>query len=348
MIVINDDFRLLNGGKVKEGGLARNEAILRWLKENKNVKEIRLDKGRLKNALITLNILNQSKNEIIYLFYPTVGIPVLKEGIVGKMCSDLFIAALGKACRNNRVIVDICDLKFEQAIDLEIDKDRLNAIERTERRLFGSKCEFVFASESMREYATNKYHIPSHRCSVLDNGGSFEFSKVKFLESSDIIKLVYAGTLNKGRCIEAMIDSMKNVNNAVLYLCGTGGDWIREEKNIKYLGSLDEGAAHYIVSQCDIGLIPYDNSRMYYNIAYPTKLAFYVTAGIPFISTDVKEVRKIHNKYNVGYIADISAWHNLFESIEMEEIIKLKAGIKTICNKFTWNYKCENSILMEL
>lgn len=348
MMVLNDDYRLLHGGSIKEGGLARNEAILGWLRENKKIEEIRLDKGRIKNAIITLKILRKTNNETIYMFYPTVGIPVLKDGIAGKLCSELFISSLNKACLHNRVMVDICDLKFEQSIDLEIDKDRLKAIKRTEKRLFDSPCEFVFASESMKEYAANKYSIPLHRCHVLDNGGNFEFAETDFPKASSKIKLVYAGTLNKGRCIETMIDSMKNVHNAVLYLCGTGGDWIREEDNIKYLGSLDESGAHYIVSQCDIGLIPYDSSRRYYNIAYPTKLAFYITAGIPFISTDVKEVKKIYDRYNIGYIAEIDAWNNLFESIDREEIKKQKDKIEIFSKEFSWDYKCKNSILSEL
>jgi hypothetical protein len=37
------------------------------------------------------------------------------------------------------------------------------------------------------------------------------------------------------------------------------------------------------VARCDVGLIPYDDSREYYNIAYPTKLSSYIVAGIPFL-----------------------------------------------------------------
>lgn len=348
LIVINDDYRLLNKGNVNEGGLARTEAIIGWLTENKRIDEIRLTNSRIKNAVIVLKFLRKTKNADIFIFYPTVGMPVLRQGIAGRICSDLFISALNKACLHNKIIIDISDLKYEQAIDLEIDNNRLKAMERTEKRLFDSSCEFVFASESMKEYAANKYSIPLNRCHVLDNGGSFKFTETDIPKCDSKIKLVYAGTLNKGRCIEAMIDSVKNIHNAVLYLCGIGGDWIKEEENVKYLGPLDESCAHYVVSQCDIGLIPYDSSRLYYNIAYPTKLAFYITAGIPFISTDTKEVLKIYEKYNIGYISEMNGWNNLFESIDIEEIKKQKARIKTFKNDFTWDYKCQNSILSEL
>ncbi len=348
MIVVNDDYRLLQKGKVKEGGLARNEAILRWLKTYKHTDEIVLNRNRFSNAIIVLRKLRSLRNETIYIFYPTVGIPILKEGVVGKVCLDLFISSLNISCRYNRVVVDICDLKYEQSIDLGINKKRLNAIARTERRLFKLPCEFVFASESMKEYAIRKYNIRSWKCHVLDNGGSFDYSKTAFPDDVDKIKLVYAGTLNKGRCIEAMIECVKNNHNVILYLCGTGGDWIKEDDNVRYLGALDESSAHYIVSKCDIGLIPYDSSKQYYNIAYPTKLSFYITAGIPFISTDVKEVRKIHEKYNIGYIAEISDWQNLLSTFDLVELERKKMRIKRVSEKFTWDYKCKNSLLMEL
>ena len=348
MIVINDDFRLLKGGHVKEGGLARNEAILDWLRANKDIQEIKLNRGRIENALITLKLLRNIENQVIYLFYPTLGVPILKDGMLGRLCSDLFFSALNIASKKNRVLIDICDLKYEQAIDLEIDKERLEAIEKAEKRLFGTACEFVYASESMKEYAKQKYCVSPQKCHVLDNGGNLAFKRTSFPDTTDKIKLIYAGTLNRGRCIESMIESMRNVHNAVLYLCGTGGEWIKEEDNIKNLGPLDESCAHYIVSQSDIGLIPYDSSKLYYNIAYPTKLAFYITAGIPFISTDVKEVRNIHQKYHIGYISDVDDWHDLFSTIDTDAVNDQKKKVRDIIDEFTWENKCNSSILAEI
>lgn len=348
MLVINDDYRLLNGGRVKEGGLARNEAILSWLKKNKHIEEIQLNRGRLHNAVITIETLLTVKNQTVYIFYPTVGVPVLKNGIIGSICSAIFFFAFIRVCKRNKVAVDICDLKYEQAIDLEIDKERLSAIERTERRLFNSNCDFVFASKSMMEYAIKKYAIESQRCHVLENGGDFNFSEIEIPQTSGKLKLVYAGTLNKGRCIEAMIESVRGNKNTILYLCGTGGEWIKSSDNIVNLGSLEESQAHYVVSECDLGLIPYDSSKMYYNIAYPTKLAFYFTAGIPFVSTNVREVKAINEKYQIGYISDIQMWSRLFETISIKDINEQKKTIKEIYQEFSWKYKCEKSYLMEI
>lgn len=348
MIVVNDDYRLLKGGKIKEGGLARNEAIINWLKDNKAVKEIKLNRNRIVNAFTTIRVLLDSNHETILFFYPTVGIPIIKNGFIGRICSNLYIFLLERALPRNKVILDICDLKYEQAMDLKIDTDRLDALQYTESRLFRCDCDFVFASESMKEYAKKKYGLKDKKCHVLENGGNLCFEKIKIPFTNGKIKLVYAGTLNKGRCIEKMIDRIKTISQATLYLCGTGGEWIKDDGNIVNMGVLDEDAAHYLVSKCDIGLIPYDEGREYYNIAYPTKLAFYVTSGIAFISTDVKEVRKIVSSYGVGYIGEIDHWNNIIETLYEKDLKLQKDKINNIKHEFTWDYKCKNSFLATL
>ena len=94
--------------------------------------------------------------------------------------------------------------------------------------------------------------------------------------------------------------------------------------------------------------IPYDESKQYYNIAYPTKLAFYITAGIPFISTDVNEVRTIVNNYSIGYISPINQWNKIINEISLDEIKKQKEKANAIKNEFHWDFKCHNSYLASL
>lgn len=345
MFVINDDYRMLQNGQVKEGGLARNEALIAWVKKNKNAREIKLDQTRIQNGIKILNMLNRTRNETILMFYPTVGVPILKNGVLGNLCSTLFFRALKKACKNNRIIIDICDLKYEQAIDLDLDKERRETIKEVENKLFGFDCYYIFASTSMMEYARKKYSIQNEKCFVIDNGSSLVSEQTEFDIDDRKINLIYSGTLNKGRNISKMLECVSENNNVVLYLCGTGGEWIENSKNIRYLGALEEKVAHYIVSQCDLGLIPYDETRQYYHIAYPTKLSFYITAGIPFLSTDVKEVRNIQKKYNIGYISEISNWQDIIANKDKSQINAEKTKARNIQNEFTWDYKCRHSII---
>jgi hypothetical protein len=87
----------------------------------------------------------------------------------------------------------------------------------------------------------------------------------------------------------------------------------------------------------DAILIPYDSQRPYYNIAYPTKLSFYITAGISFLSTNVQEVKDINNKYSIGYIKDIESWDLFIKSLSKSEILKKKENVINIKHKFLWS-----------
>ncbi|HIP14771.1 MAG TPA: hypothetical protein EYG74_04710 [Sulfurimonas autotrophica] len=99
---------------------------------------------------------------------------------------------------------------------------------------------------------------------------------------------------------------------------------------------------------CDIGLVPYDSSRFYYNLAYPTKLSFYITAGITFLSTDVQEVQKINEKYHFGIVENFQKWHDIFRVLTKEDIEPLKIRIKEYKSKFYWQNIFEIEIFKRL
>ena len=143
MIVVNDDYRLIDDGRVKEGGLSRNEAIIKWLRNNSTITEAKLCNGRIVNMLYVLRILITKKDKILF-FYPTVGIPILKNGLLGRMLQTLFFFIVRISSKRNQILFDICDLKYEQAIDLSIDKERLEAIKRAENLLFALECKYIF------------------------------------------------------------------------------------------------------------------------------------------------------------------------------------------------------------
>lgn len=347
MIVINDDFHLMTDGKIYEGGIARNEAVITWIRENdKNYKELRLDKNRVQNAFTVINFLSKIKNAKILLFYPTVGVPLNKNGIVGKIVSSLFFSALKTAEKNNEILIDICDLKYEQSIDLQIDRERRKAMKNTETKLFNQNVYFNFASSSMQNYAIEKYMINPQKTGVLLNGGINESVEANLSVDSSKINLVYAGTLNKGRSIEKMIDSVNGINNIHLYLLGAGGEWIDTNSHVTYLGKMEEARAHAFVRKCDMGLIPYDESKLYYNLAYPTKLSFYLTAGIPFLSTDVSESNNVVKKYKVGYVQKLKDWKTFIGSISKEDIEAQKRNIAKIDSNFLWSSICSSNKLL--
>ena len=240
LVFINPNHRKFSG-KVIDGGFSRNCAWESWLlKEKGNLIDVKLKKGKVIHLFqIFVNLLLR-KNDTVFFLYPRVGAPLYQKDGVSKVCTKAFFKGIDLANKKNRVVFDIADLKYEQAIDLELaNEDVLPRLHEIEERLFSTKSYFIFASYQMREYVCRKYNVDYAKTDVCINGGHLLKDNLSSMSvNTNIVNYVYAGTLNKGRQIEQLISSFPDDEKIHLYLLGTNGEWINSKsKNITYLGA---------------------------------------------------------------------------------------------------------------
>jgi len=324
---------------ITEGGFARDQAFFNFFKDSSKI--IKITNNKITNIFKVFSFLLLSNGNKIIMHYPLLGVPVSNKFFLTDIIRKCFLRLIKIASERNSIIFDISDLPIEQARDLEL---KVNLFyKEIENIIFNLRnTHYIFASYSMRDYICNKFSINKSQTTVCINGGNevSDLDKNYSFIINNETNYVYAGTLNKGRQIEKMIDIFKSLDNTNLILMGQDGEWIEDyniNENIKYLGALEEDVAHHIVSLCDMGLIPYDSDRFYYNIAYPTKLSFYITAGIPFLSTGVKEIKNINENFNLGYILDINEWEKFIKNTDLEEISYKKENVNKYKENFLWN-----------
>lgn len=343
-----DSFRLKKTHSVTEGGMSRNLAIRNYLVNNSGYKPIEISGNSTLSAVQVIWFFLRHRNDQIFILYPARFFLMGGKNIANRILGNIAVKSFLLMAKRNRVVMDVSDIKYEQFKDLEIPCPDLKLIEKREKSVFAASVEFVFASYSMKEFAVQKFGVKECRCEICINGGRFlephldsEVSSFMNKLSNEYINCVYAGTLNKGRLIDKMLDCFNGLTSARLYLMGPMGEWIEEYlfsnniHNVYYLGAKDEQIAHQIVAQCDLGLIPYDETRLYYNIAYPTKLSFYLTAGIPYLATPVKEVKMIQDK-QLGYMDTISEWKSIIYGLSKGSIMSIKERINIVKKEFTW------------
>lgn len=353
-----DSFRLKKSHAVTEGGMSRNLTIRNYLVDQSGYKPIELSGNSTLSALQAIAFFLNQRSSCIYMMYPTRFFLMGGKSKANRMLGDIAVRSFCQASKRNKIIMDVSDIKYEQFIDLEIPCPDLKLIEEREHSIFGAPAYFVFASTSMKEFAVQKYGIDENRCDVCINGGlqldaelNPDALSFKNSLSEHYINCVYAGTLNKGRLIDKMLDCFSDLTSARLYLMGPMGEWIDEYlrsnsiHNVYYLGAKDERTAHQMVSVCDLGLIPYDETRLYYNIAYPTKLSFYITAGIPYLATPVKEVMMIEDK-KIGYLGSIADWGSIIGNLGRNDIEAMKKKAADCSGEFTWNAVMKECALM--
>lgn len=329
---------------ITEGGNSRNSAIIDEISKTNCEMFIFYPSNKISRIILGLNVLFKFifyKNEKLFIHYGVLPYLFTEKLISNRVILRFVFIFIKKLDKNNKITFEINDLPYEQAIDLELPKNNLNKLDLKLFRL--KNTQFVFASELMRSYVIGKYNISIKRTSVLINGAPklLPHAGNPIKSKSEPLNLVYAGSLNRGRQIELLIEIFKNNNNN-LYLLGAGGEWICDLEylggNIKYLGSMDEKSAHAFVAKCDIGLLPYDETRFYYNLCYPTKASFYITAGIPFISTKLKEMQ-LHFSDDVVMYQSICKWRDLINSDYLTvRAFEMQSNVRKISHQYEWPY----------
>lgn len=348
MVFIDDNYLHEKKYGVKEGGIARNLAWRKWIKKNSNFVSVNLIYCKLFNYLYLSIRLLSMKNKVVFFLYPKVGFPILATGFLGDIFRYYFLKIIDIVSKKNEIIIDISDIKYEQSLDLALNQPSLSKIKIFEEKLFKKNVKFIFASNNMKNYIQKKFKLNESQCDVCINGGNINENSITIKNlineinmNNNKIKYVYAGTLNKGRMIEKMIDVFPNNGKIILYLLGSEGEWLKDylkdKDNIKYLGAFEEEVAHAIVKCCDVGLIPYDIEKKYYNIAYPTKLSFYITAGVPYLSTPVDEILYFHDSFNLGFVEQIVFWKDTIDALSLKEIREKKLLVEKNKKFFFWN-----------
>lgn len=250
---------------------------------------------------------------------------------------------LNRAVKNNMLTIEINDLIYEQGIDLG---DEINETASSYQKFIFShdKLRFIFASQLMADYAAEKYGLKKKNLQTVINGApTFNADIVYDLKVADHgkIKYIYAGTLNKGRDIEKLIEVFAESPTVELILIGIEGDWIGEfnYSNIHYLGQFDEEVALAVAAQCDVGIIPYNEDKLYYNICYPTKNSFYIAAGLPILSTPLQETMRVFGKYpGTAFFESFKNWQYFIKKIDKSEVISAKRTVQKIKTQLMWEF----------
>lgn len=329
--------------KVVEGGFSRNAAIHSFFINNTNAKVYGFEKFGVLSKIIDMF-------RILYLLIFLKGKVILINSMLlrglfisikitnYKLFNYLLLYLLKFSSSNNKIYIEVNDLPIEQSACLSLDNictPFQDNILFCNKRLF-----YVFASQKMMEYVKSKYKIPNDNCSVLLNGGRFfKIEKNNHAVLNRPLRFIYAGTLNPGRGIEWLLSNFSKSSHE-LHLIGDGGKWLENNPNIApnifYYPPLSDDKLQKFIIKFDCGIIHYDESKFYYNICFPSKASMYVASGLPFLSTNLSELK--YHFFSSQIFIPALEWANFLSSTEAYELIN-KSKIKTqnIATSFTWD-----------
>lgn len=181
-----------------------------------------------------------------------------------------------------------------------------------EKRIIPKLKNCYTVSESIASHYKNLYTTDFQVIKNYPKKGNNEFKKFDF--PFDVLGnklIIYQGAVNVGRGLELMIEAMKLIDNAIFLIVGDG-DITEElqlkvskqtlENKVKFLGKIPPETLRSITAIVDIGISLEEDLGLNYRYALPNKLFDYIQAKVPVLVSDLPEIRKIAENYDVGLI----------------------------------------------
>ena len=293
-------------------------------------------------------LLNTAKFDQLILFYPDV--PFFHPPHKLKALHFLtFLRVAKRACRQRgaELLVDVVDLPRWQAPCLGYTL-RISAsfLRKIEKEIFSAADRLILPSQSLLNLLAEDLSLNEGKMFVLPNGLPWEDHQ-DLQEVEGEPAFFYAGdlSLSRSRGIDELVDGFfkKAPEEAVLHLCGEGGDWLHgravvrdDHPKLVYHGHLDQRSCLSLARSCDFALIPYPEDD-YFQVCFPSKLGLYISAGLPVLSTNLKETRKVLEEWKIGEARSFDNFSDFFaSSIELLQRYDRQA-IREQCKKWNWS-----------
>lgn len=251
------------------------------------------------------------KGPLFYLFYNTkIFFHILFSRLDVIYSNDLDTlpgCALGSIVRFKRLIYDSHEL-FTEIPEL-INRPVVKFIWRIQERIFIKRAKAVITvSDGVANELAKRYGISQVK--VIRNL-PIRTSIVTFRKKQPT--LIYQGALNIGRGLELAIEMMKQLPCYKLLIVGTGDIEIKLRKQmlesnlldrVQFLGQLAPEDLRLITPTAWLGLSLEEDMGLSYRYAMPNKLFDYIAANVPVLVSDLPEMRKIVEEYDIGIVAN--------------------------------------------
>ncbi|MCX6231383.1 MAG: glycosyltransferase [Bacteroidetes bacterium] len=185
---------------------------------------------------------------------------------------------------------------------------------KIERFIFPKLKHIFTVNDSIAELYRNQYNVELkvvRNIPLRQENINIKSRKELMLPVDKKILLLQGAGINVDRGVEELIEAMQWVDNAVLLIIGGGDvfDLLKQKAEalsltdkIRFIKKLPYADLMQYTANADLGLTLDRDSNLNYRFSLPNKLFDYIHAGIAVLSSDLIEIRKIIEQYEIGEI----------------------------------------------
>jgi glycosyltransferase involved in cell wall biosynthesis len=235
-------------------------------------------------------------------------------------------------------------------------------------RLVVPRCDAVITvSDGIAERLQEKYGL-SERPTVVRNLPDLppprDADGIEQLRESlgvDAAPLVlHQGAVAADRGCETLLRSLEHLDGAHLVFLGAEGQYVEGLRRLSTELDLDSRVHFHAPvpladllsysSQADVGVTLLEDTSENHRLALPNKAFEYIAAGIPVVASDLPELRRLIERYAIGWSADpadpVAVAGALRQAIASRDNGELRARLARAAEELSW--RREKGRLLEL
>lgn len=179
-----------------------------------------------------------------------------------------------------------------------------------ERRILPKLKKVMTVSNSIKKHYENLYDIKVSVVRNLPTAKEVEPKKFSFSTKGKKVVL-YQGSVNVGRGLELMIDTIQQLPDYILVIIGTGDiiDNLEQkvlsqglENKVKFTGRVLPKDLKHLTPNASIGLSLEEDLGLNYRYSLPNKIFDYIQAEVPVIVSDLPDMKQLVTQAKVGEI----------------------------------------------
>lgn len=246
-----------------------------------------------------------------------------------------------------KIIYDAHEFETET---LELSKVEKLIYRMLERLLIRFVDVTLTVSDSIASEYEKMYDIKPYL--VLNCPPFVEVAKHDFFRETLGIKayqkiFLYQGSLSSGRGIEILLETFAKLESDkyVIVFMGYGHltemiiEKSKKSSNIFFHKAVSPKDLLKYTSSADFGVSFIEDACLSYRFCLPNKLFEYLMSGIPVITSNLPEMQKFVEKYNVGLVAKENTVQGFLDAVVLSEDVKYQELVDNVCKvrkSFCW------------